>query len=192
MEIGEGSALNTILQSFKGLYTQITAAAIALLFGILLGKLIGKLVLRFLHELEVNRLVKQLTRTSFPLEEFISSGLTYLTYFAFIILSLETLGLNPQVFNLIAAGIIAVVVISVLLAVKDIIPNVIAGIFIHLSNHIREGDSITVKDITGKVEQVGMVETKLETRAGDTIYVPNSLLTKSIVARKRKRTERKK
>lgn len=190
MEIG--SALNTLLQSFKGLYTQITAAAIALLFGILLGKLIGKLVLRFLHELEVNRLVKQLTRTSFPLEEFISSGLTYLTYFAFVTLSLEMLGLNPQVFNLIAAGIIAVVVISILLAVKDIIPNAIAGIFIHLSNHIREGDSITVKDITGKVEQVGMVETKLKTRVGDTIYVPNSLLMKSIVARKRNRTERKK
>lgn len=185
MKIGQDSVLNTLLQSFKGFNTKFTAAVVLLLFGILLGKLIGKLVFRLLHELELDKLVKKVTRTGFPVEEFISSALTYLTYFTFIILSLETLGLNPLIFNIIAAGIIAIVVISILLAVKDIIPNIIAGAFIHLSDHIREGDSITVKDITGKVVQVNMVETKLETKKGDTIYVPNSLLTKTIVAKKR-------
>ena len=187
MVLGQDSALNTLLQSVKVLNTTFTAAVVILLFGILLGKLIGKFVLRILHELELNKLVKQVTRTSFPVEQFISSGLTYLIYFSFIILSLETLGLNPLIFNIIAAGIIAMVVISILLAVKDIIPNVIAGMFINLSDHIREGDSITVKDITGRVVQVGVVETKLETKAGDTIYMPNSLLTKSIVAKKREK-----
>ena len=186
------ATLSSILESFSGIYTTFTVAVIVLLFGIVLGKLAGKFTLRLLHELELNKLVKKTMRTSFPLEELVSSTLTYLIYFVFIVFALEELGLNPYLFNVIAAGIIAIVVISILLAIKDFIPNVIAGVVIHLSNHIDEGDVITVTDIVGTVMEVGVIETRMETKAGDTIYVPNSLLTKNIVAKRRKRTRKNK
>ena len=85
-----------------------------------------------------------------------------------------------------------VVVISILLAIKDFIPNVIAGLVIHLSDHIRVGDKVTVNDIEGKVMAVNALETRLETKRGDTIYVPNSILTKTVVKKKRGRRKRKK
>lgn len=176
--------LRSLLESFSGIYTDFTVAAILLLFGIAAGKLLGKLSLRLLHELELNRLVKGLTRKGLPLEEIISSGLTYLVYLIFVVVAMERLGLNPYLFNIIALAVMAVLVVSVLLAIKDFIPNIIAGLAIHLTDRLREGDTIAVDGMDGRVVQVGVVETRLETRGGDTIYVPNSLLTKSVVKRR--------
>ena len=180
---GEGT-LRSLLESFSGIYTDFTVAVIYLLFGIAAGKLLGKISLRLLHELEVNRLVKDLTKRGLPLEEIVSSGLTYLVYLIFFVLALERLGLNPYLFNIIAMAIMAVLVVSVLLAIRDFIPNIIAGLAIHLTDRVREGDTIAVDGMDGKVVQVGVVETRLETKGGDTIYVPNSLLTKNIVKRR--------
>ncbi len=190
MEIPLG--LKSLLDSFSEIYTDFTVAVVILLFGIVLGKIAGKLILRLLHELEINKLVKKTTKSGFPIEELISSGTSYTIYFIFIVLSLQRMRLNPLLFDIIAVAIIAIIVISILLAIKDLIPNFIAGISIHFSNHIRDGDTIMINDIKGKVSHVGMIETRLETRRGDTIYVPNSLLTKSIVRKKRRRKRLKK
>jgi len=164
----------------------VTMGVVVLLFGVVLGKVMGKIVGRILHELEINKAIKSTFKTSFPMEELLSSLLTYTIYFVAIILSLERLRLDTFIFNIIAAGIIATVVVSILLAVKDFIPNVMAGVFIHFSDHIREGDTISFDGTVGKVMTINVVETKLETPNGETIFVPNALLTKRVVSRKGK------
>ena len=66
--------------------------------------------------------------------------------------------------------------------------NMFAGLFIHQKRFIKEGDILKVDNTEGKVVHINLVETKIETKQGDIIYIPNSLLTKKTVMKlKRKR-----
>ena len=66
----------------------------------------------------------------------------------------------------------------ILLLFKDSIPNLAAGYFLHKKGLIKKGDRIKVGLITGKVIEVGAIETKLKSNKGDTIFIPNSILYK--------------
>ena len=46
------------------------------------------------------------------------------------------------------------------------------------SSAIKEGKHIEIKELSGVIEHVGYLETKIKTSSGDVLYVPNSLLSK--------------
>jgi small conductance mechanosensitive channel len=77
--------------------------------------------------------------------------------------------------------VIVVIILSMLLAIKDFIPNVFAGLFLHRKGFLKKGDNIIVKDVKGKIIYINLVETRVQTKEGDIIYIPNTLLTKSEV-----------
>ncbi|MBM3200720.1 mechanosensitive ion channel, partial [Candidatus Woesearchaeota archaeon] len=78
----------------------------------------------------------------------------------------------------------------IILAFKDFIPNITAGFFLHQKNMIKPGDVIKVKDIEGEVVSVSLVETILKVK-DDTVYIPNSVLTKNEVIKKKLKGEKK-
>ncbi len=174
---------------FSGLLTKLLIALIILLIGIIIGKVAGKLTHRVLREIELNNIVKKAAKININLEEFISALATYLIYFIAVVMALRQIGLATIVLDIITIIIIMIIILAVFLSIKDFIPNMIAGIFLHQKGLIKEGDRIEIKDAEGKVVYINLVETRIQTKDGDMIHVPNSLLTKEriIIKGKKKR-----
>lgn len=178
-------ALNTtdIMQSISGLvrpfYSDIIIAVIILLCGLIIGRIIGRLLFKLLSEIELNKLFKLATGFSVRLDNILSKVASYFLYFIFAMWALEKLGLSSIIINLLAGGIILLFIIAVILGIKDFIPNIIAGLFIHFKAILKEGNKVEIDNIKGTVETIGLVETKLKTSSNDVVYVPNSAFIRS-------------
>ncbi len=160
---------------FDALYSKFIVATIILLLGFILGKLTGKLIKKLLAEIELNKIVKEATDINVPLDMVISSASTYFIYFIFVLWAIEKLGLSALILNIIGIGIIAIIIFSVILAIKDFMPNAFAGIYIKSKKIIKEGDIISFDGIRGEVISIELVETKLKTK-DDLLMIPNSML----------------
>ena len=57
------------------------------------------------------------------------------------------------------------------------------GIFIFQKGIIKKGDTITFDKITAKVLETTLIETKLESKSKDSIYIPNSILIKKEITK---------
>ena len=64
-------------------------------------------------------------------------------------------------------------------AMQDTIGNVLAGLTLQWDASIEAGDWIKVDDVVGKVVDVTWRATYLETRNGETVVLPNSMLTRN-------------
>jgi len=173
-----------IAMSFFSRYmTRLVVAVIIVLIGFIIGKIVGRLLQKILKEVELNNIIKKATHIKINLEEGFSLFATYFIYFIAIIMALSQLGLTTTVLNMISAAVIVVIIISIFLGIKDFVPNLISGIFIHRKGFVKEGDRIRVKDIEGKVIKINLVETRIKTKKGDVIYIPNTLLTRNEVVK---------
>lgn len=166
---------------FASLYLDILAAIIILLVGFILAKLFGKVIQRVLHEIEVDNILKKATRIDVKFESWAGTFVTYFMYFITIIMALNQLNITTTVLQMLSGAVIIIFIISVVLAIKDFVPNTFAGFYIYRNKFIEEGETIRVKGIEGKVIHINLVETKIETKDGDVVYIPNSVLTKTEV-----------
>ncbi len=168
---------------FDQLFARFIVAIIILLIGFIIGRFLGRLLNKLLHEIELDKIIKK-AGLKFSLELIISHSLTYFIYFITIIWSLNELGLTTTILNMISAAALVVVIISFLLAIKDFLPNIIASFFINQKEIIKEGDKIKVDKLEGKVIKIGLIETEIKSKKGDTIFIPNSSLIKKELIRK--------
>lgn len=170
--------------SSEGWMIKLIAAIAVLLIGLIAARIISGIVKKVLFELELNRILKEQAGVKIPVEEFISSITKYLIYFIAVIWALAELGLQTIILYIILAIFLVIIVSFIVLAFKDFIPNITAGFFIHQKNIIKKGDLIKVKDIEGRVMSISLVETTIKIN-GDTVYIPNSVLTKNEIIKKK-------
>ncbi len=166
-------ALLELWSEAQGWVNLVVSAVIILLIGLIIGKVLGKLTQRGLREVELNRILKK-AGISFGMEEFVGHAITYLIYFIAIVLALDQLGVTALVLYILVAAILLIVVVAFILGVKDFIPNFIAGIRLNYKKLYKAGDTITVGSVSGKVKEVGLLETKLINKSDDIIHIPNS------------------
>jgi len=178
--------------SFSSLLENILVALIIILIGFIIARVLGKVTAKFLKELEVDKLLKKATGIRFSLEGTITYFVRYFIYFVTIVMALNQIGLTTTLLYMISGAVIILVVLSIFLGIKDFIPNVLAGMFIHRRGFLHVGDKIKFKDIEGKIIKINLVETRVETKSGDIIAIPNSNLTKSEVIKKRSGKKRHK
>lgn len=167
------------------LISRILLTIIILLFGLVLGRVIGRVLDRIFKEIEFDPILRKTTGIKLKLGEVISAAVMYLIYFAFIVMALARLGIHTFVFNVILIGFAALLFFMLVLSIKDFIPNLIAGLFIHHKRFIRDGDYIKAGDVEGKIVHISLVETKIKTKSGDALLVPNSFLTKNKILKKK-------
>ncbi|MFW6220759.1 MAG: mechanosensitive ion channel domain-containing protein [Nanoarchaeota archaeon] len=170
---------NKINQFLEPFYSKIIITLLILLIGLIAGKIIGKLLEKLLNEIEINHIIKKATGFNVKLDKIVSLTVSYFIYFVAIMWALENIGLSSIIINVLAGGVIILFVVAIILGIKDFIPNIIAGIFIHFKKIIKENDNIEIDNLKGRVEQISLIETKLITRSKDIIYVPNSIFIKS-------------
>lgn len=179
-----GSISSFIEDVLRGVLSKYIVAILILLVGFILGKLLGKLVQKLLNMIELDSLLRRATGVKFGLEEILGHFISYFTYFISIVMALDYLGLKTWILNFISFAVIALIVLSIVLGVKDFVPNVFAGLFLHRRRHIKEGDIIEFDGTKGAVVHVNLVETRIKTKSNDLIYIPNSFFVKTSLKKK--------
>jgi len=180
-----------VKDSFSGFFTKFIVAIIILLIGFIVGKLLGRLVYKFMHSIELNANLNKMSGVKIGLEEILEAFTTYFIYFITIVTVLQQLGLATTVLNMIAGGVIVIIILSTLLGVKDFIPNAVAGFVLQRRGFLQVGEVIKVKGMQGKIIKLSLVETKIETKDKDIIFIPNSVLTKTEVIKVSKKHKKK-
>ncbi|MBW2985054.1 mechanosensitive ion channel family protein [Candidatus Woesearchaeota archaeon] len=173
-----GKGINTLDLLLSGIFTKIVVAIIILLIGFIIGKILGRLLQKVLHEFETDKALKKSAGIHFSIEHLFGALLSYFIYFIAIIMALNQVGLTSAILNMLSGAVILLILISMILAIKDFVPNMVAGIFIFQKGIIKEGDIISFDKIKAKVVETTLIETKLESKSKDIIYIPNSALMK--------------
>jgi small conductance mechanosensitive channel len=171
----------SVRESTSGLFYKFIVAIVLLLIGFILGKILGRLVYKFLHSFEINENFSKLAGITLKIEEIAETFTTYFLYFVTIVIVLQQIGLVSTILHMIAAGVIILIILSTFLGIKDFIPNAISGFFIQRKNEFKIGQRIKVKGMQGKITEINLLETKIETKSGDIIFIPNSVLSKTEV-----------
>ena len=166
------------------LYKNILIATVTLLIGFVVGKILGKLVERFLDELDLNKFFRKFD-VRISMSELVGILVTYVIYAIAIASALKQLHLTSTVLSVIQAILLLALVVSILLGLKDFLPNLFAGFFIASSAIIKVGDYIKVNSAEGQVIRRGLVETLIQTKQGDVIYIPNASLIKQEIVKLR-------
>lgn len=166
---------------FSGVVTDIVIAMAILLIGFIIGNLLGRVLKRLLYEFKVDPALKKSLKIKFSMEKILSEILSYSIYFISIVMTLNHLGVTSTILNIISIALIVLIAFSILLALKDLVPNFIAGIKIIQKEIVKKGDNISFDKIKARVVKVTWTETKLESKSGDIIFIPNSLLLKKIL-----------
>ena len=165
---------------------KLIGAIALLLIGFIVARILSKLVLRVLHELEMNRILKEQANVTLPVEEFLSAATKYLVYFIALIMALAQLGLQTVVLYILLTLILVILVAFIILAFKDLIPNVTAGFVLHQKRLLKVGDRIKVKDTDGTVLAFTLTETRLKLKNGDEVLIPNALLLRHEIIKKKR------
>jgi small conductance mechanosensitive channel len=79
------------------------------------------------------------------------------------------------------AAILSVATLAVSLSFQDVLKNLVAGIYLLAERPFRIGDSITVKGVTGMIEDIEMRVTYLRTERGERIVMPNQTVFTEVV-----------
>jgi small-conductance mechanosensitive channel len=98
-----------------------------------------------------------------------------LAYVGFALVRMRLAGVDLSGIVATSAVITAVVAFSM----QDTLGNILGGLALQLDSSIEVGDWVKVDDIVGRVADIRWRYTAIETRNGETIVVPNSLLMKS-------------
>lgn len=108
------------------------------------------------------------------------SVVTLIKVFKFLIIlsgafiSMEIMGLGGFVLKFIGSLGVAGVIAGV--ALKDLVSSMFSGALISVDKAFAVGDYITIKDISGTVESIDFLTTKIITDEGKKVHVPNQLV----------------
>jgi small-conductance mechanosensitive channel len=117
-------------------------------------------------------------RSHTPPPKILRDVLDFSLYVVAIIFILRT-QLAIDLTSLVATSAIVSVVLG--MAMQDTLGNLFAGLSLQLERPYKVGDWVTIKDITGRVVQVGWRATRLETSRKESITLPNNVCSKEAV-----------
>lgn len=174
----EDLSVRGIAETAQSYFQVIAVGIVILLAGFGLGVLVKKVLHKFLTEVGLNKIMSSVGITA-NVEKWASLIASYVIYLFTIVFFLEHFGIKSIVLWLFAGGVLMLLILSFLVGLKDVIPNFIGWLVIQKHGKIKEGRTINVKEISGRVERVGFLETEIKTDRDDVLYVPNSLFLKN-------------
>ncbi len=168
------------------LVTKYVAAVVILLVGFIIARMFSILARTILNSVKLNEFFENTIGFKFSIEEILIAGFTYFIYFITIIMALNQLSLTTRIIDIVAIAIIVIVVISMVIAIKDFFPNIIAGFYMLHFWHIKVGDKIEFDNTLGKIIEMTLLDTMLETPEKDFLIVPNTTMYKTVVKVKKR------
>ena len=177
--------------TFNEVMINILVAMLIFFIGFIFGRLLGKILKKVLRHMNLDYFVRKTIGLKFSLEEIIAGVVSYFIYIISFVMALSQLGLSTAILQMVIGGAIIIIVISIILSIKDFLPNIMAGMVLREKSFISENDIIRIKDIEGKVVELGLVETVVQNRHGDRIFIPNIVFTKNELINYKPRTTKK-
>jgi small-conductance mechanosensitive channel len=101
-------------------------------------------------------------------------------------MALDQIGVATGILKIISIAILIIMVASIILGIRDFFPNILSGIFIAQKRFLNKGDLVRFGDIEGEIIEINIIETRIMTKKGDIIYIPNSILTKNEMVKLKK------
>jgi len=163
---------------------KIFIAILILIAGFGVGIFLSKLIKRILSEIKLDKVLKDLG-IKFKLENLISTIVKYVVYMIALFLALNQFGFSNTLLYIILITILVIIISIIIISLKNFIPNLISGILISKKNIIKKGDNIKINGIEGKIKEFDILETKVETENKDIIFIPNSIITRKILHKKK-------
>src|SRR3989344_5243210 len=170
--------VNEVVQTAQNYFYDITVGVVILFIGFALGIIVKKVVFKVLKGMELNKVMIRVG-ISHDIERWISSLASFIIYLITFIFFMNYLGITSTVLYLIVGAVLMLLVLTFIVGLKDVIPNLVAWVILHKDERITVGRRVEVKEIAGRVEKIGYLETEITTEYGDTLYVPNTLFLKS-------------
>lgn len=170
--------VTTIFDTAESYLSLIVESIVILIVGFVLGILAQKLLNKVLKKVELNHIMSKVG-IMYNLEKWVSLLASYIIYLVFIVIFLDHLGIRNIVVYLVLGAVFMLLVLTFIVGLKDVIPNLVAWVILHKDERITVGRRVDVKEISGRVEKIGYLETEIVTDYGDTLYVPNILFLKS-------------
>ena len=98
----------------------------------------------------------------------------FLIILAGTFISFEIMGLGGFVLKFIGSLGVAGVIAGV--ALKDLVSSMFSGMLISVDKSFAIGDYVTIKDVSGTVQSIDFLTTKIITDEGKKVHVPNQLI----------------
>lgn len=138
----------------------------------------------------IKRLVRRFLRaTALPLDvqEPLRRTVVYVLWFAVLLYATKELNLGEILYPLLGASILVGAAIA--LAVKDVLSDAVAGIFLLVDRHFNIGNEIETMNHRGEIIDVTLRKTRLKTNDGAIIVLPNGKIDSSGWVLHKKKTE---
>ncbi len=173
---------STLKNVFGGLNQTVVKVFLAILIflaGFILGKLLGRILYKFLNEIELNKFFRESLHLKANIEHILSEILSYSIYIIALIAALEEIGIANTVLYLISAAVILLILISFFLAIRDILPNFISGLYLYSREGLKPGMNIEIDELKGEFIHIDLFHIRIKTKTGDILYIPNSAAAKA-------------
>ncbi len=164
-------------------FTNALTAVLLIILGTVIAQILRKIVKRAIKKTELGPLLKRELNLKTEIEDKIANTIKYIIYTITIIIALTEVGIPSKALEWILIIILVLIVLFVLLAVKDWIPNMAAWLYLIKTQKIKRGETISVRGLEGVVTHIGLLETKVQTKE-EIIFIPNLTLIKGEVRKK--------
>lgn len=128
----------------------------------------------------LSKLALRVFQNLFPKSRNQDTIATLIGFFRFLIIlagtfmALEIMGFNS--FFLKFLGSLGVAGIIAGVALQDIAASVFSGMLVSVDKAFKVGDYVSISNISGTVEEIGFLTTKVITDEGKKVYIPNKLI----------------
>lgn len=130
---------------------------------------------KFLSKVLVN-----LFQKLFPKSRNQDTIITLIGFFRFLIIligtfiTLEIMGLNGFFMKFLGSLGVAGIIAGV--ALKDIVSSMFSGMLVSVDKAFKVGDYVTINNISGTVEEIGFLTTKVINDEGKKVFIPNQMI----------------
>lgn len=157
-------------------YSKIPVSIVAVLGTLVVGAIVIRVITTIVH----NMLIKSTMDPSSYVA--IIRAIRIMLWVLVGLTALTAAGVNPSPFIAVLASAGA----ALALALRDSLSNVAGGIIIMFTHPFAKGDEIVVDNVSGLVDYIDIMTTKLHTFSNQDITIPNSKMVNSIIINRTK------
>lgn len=150
-------------------------AVIVIAIGLIITKIVVDITRRILDRDDVDTLIRNLGYEP-AVKDLLILIMKYLFYFIIFMIAIAQFGFGTFVIEAILVIIVLAFGALIIYSLKDLIPNISAGITIARSKAYKVGDRIKVGLYEGIVRDFNITSTKIEDKMGRLIIIPNSVI----------------
>jgi small-conductance mechanosensitive channel len=155
--------------------TDIALAAIVLFSGLVIARIASLLIDTGLRTVRFNEALREGFSIPFNVSGILSQSVLWSVSTITVLWALSIIGISALVISALAILAVIIIAFSIIIALRDLIPNIIAGVEMHRKGFFSEGDTVSLDGERARVIGAGMLETILE-RDSIRIIIPNAML----------------